>query len=103
MYLDIVMSRRILYVQFTDPAAYPPIEHSSRLFAERGWEVFMVGMDTAGALNLKLPVHPRIRREKIWVCPRRMETKASVHPLPVFCSILDVVVETIVDLCVRDT
>jgi glycosyltransferase involved in cell wall biosynthesis len=58
------MSRRILYVQFTDPAAYPPIEHSSRLFAERGWEVFMLGMDTAGALNLKLPVHPRIGMRK---------------------------------------
>ena len=55
------MSRRILYIQFTDPAAYPPIEHSSGLFAERGWEVFMVGMDSAGALNLKLPVHPRMQ------------------------------------------
>jgi len=28
--------RRILYVQFTNPAAYPPLEHSAR-FLECGW------------------------------------------------------------------
>jgi glycosyltransferase involved in cell wall biosynthesis len=59
------MTRRILYVQFTDPAAYPPIGHSAGLFAERGWEVFVLGIGTLGDLNLKLPVHPRICLRKI--------------------------------------
>jgi glycosyltransferase involved in cell wall biosynthesis len=61
----VVTARRILYVQYTDPAVYPPLEHSSRLFAERGWEVFMLGTGTASELNLQLPSHPRIRIKKI--------------------------------------
>ena len=58
------MSRRILYIQFTDPAAYPPIEHSSGIFAERGWEVSILGNASAGELPLTLPVHPRMRFKK---------------------------------------
>lgn len=52
--------QRILYVQYTDPAAYPPIEHSSRLLADRGWQVVLLGSGTARNLNLRLPAHPRI-------------------------------------------
>jgi glycosyltransferase involved in cell wall biosynthesis len=59
------MTRRISYVQFTDPAAYPPVEHSSRLFAERGWQVFILGTGTLGDLNLQLPTHDRISLKKI--------------------------------------
>ena len=55
-----MISRRLLYVQYTDPAAYPPIEHSSRLFAERGWRVVLLGTGSAGNLDLRLPEHPRI-------------------------------------------
>jgi glycosyltransferase involved in cell wall biosynthesis len=56
-----VISRRILYVQFTDPAAYPPVEHSSRLLANRGWDVILLGTGTHGNHNLKMPYHSRIR------------------------------------------
>jgi glycosyltransferase involved in cell wall biosynthesis len=62
---DAGLIRRILYVQFTDPAAYPPVEHSSRLLAERGWKVFMLGTGTLGNLNLQLPSHDRIVLKKI--------------------------------------
>ena len=55
------MSRRILYIQFTDPAAYPPLEHSSRLLADRGWQVFFLGTGTRDDLPLRLPAHPGIR------------------------------------------
>jgi glycosyltransferase involved in cell wall biosynthesis len=63
--LDAGMIRRILYVQFTDPAAYPPVEHSTGLFAARGWEVTIIGTGTFGGLNLQLPTHPRICVKKI--------------------------------------
>jgi glycosyltransferase involved in cell wall biosynthesis len=59
------MGRRILYVQFTDPAAYPPIEHSAVLLAERGWDVLLLGTGTLGAIKLELPANPRIRVRKI--------------------------------------
>jgi glycosyltransferase involved in cell wall biosynthesis len=55
------MARRILYVQFTDPAAYPPIEHSAVLLAERGWEVLFLGTVRLSELTLELASHPRIR------------------------------------------
>ena len=59
------MTRRILYIQFTDPAAYPPLEHSSRLLADRGWEVLILGTATRGEPPLRLPTHPGIRVKKI--------------------------------------
>ena len=37
-------ARRILYIQYTNPAGYPPLEHSSRLLAARGWVVVFLGI-----------------------------------------------------------
>jgi glycosyltransferase involved in cell wall biosynthesis len=34
---------RVIYVQYANPAAYPPIEHSATLLAERGAEVLLLG------------------------------------------------------------
>jgi glycosyltransferase involved in cell wall biosynthesis len=56
-----IMIRRILYIQFTDPAAYPPIEHSSILLAKRGWEVLLLGAGTTGQRMFQLPRHDRLR------------------------------------------
>ena len=50
-------ARRALFIQFTDPAGYPPLEHSSRILAREGWSVRFVGL-RAG--TLELPPHPRI-------------------------------------------
>lgn len=87
------MARRILYIQFMDPAAYPPLEHSSRLLADRGWEVLFLGTVTRGEPPLRLPTHPGTRIKNIRFVPRRLETKGSIHII-LFCDIiLDVVVE----------
>jgi glycosyltransferase involved in cell wall biosynthesis len=56
-----LVARRILYVQFTDPAAYPPVEHSSLILAERGWDVVILGIDAFSVPNMKLSAHPRLR------------------------------------------
>lgn len=37
-------ARRILYLQFTNPAGYPPLAHSSQILAERGWCVLFLGV-----------------------------------------------------------
>jgi glycosyltransferase involved in cell wall biosynthesis len=34
---------RVLYVQYTNPGAYPPIHHSARQLADAGFEVLMLG------------------------------------------------------------
>jgi glycosyltransferase involved in cell wall biosynthesis len=52
---------RILYVQFTNPAAYPPLEHSARLLADAGWDVMFLGTRALGADRLEFQPHPRIR------------------------------------------
>jgi glycosyltransferase involved in cell wall biosynthesis len=51
--------RRILYVQYTNPANYPPLQHSARLLAEDGWQVNLMGTRTRGA-DLRFPEHARI-------------------------------------------
>src|SRR5256714_4453315 len=54
------MGNRILYVQYTNPAGYPPLEHSSRILAERGWQVLFLGTGAHGADALEFPPHPNI-------------------------------------------
>ena len=54
------MARRILYIQYTNPAGYPPLEHSSRILADAGWSVRFLGTHGAGVEALEFPVHPRI-------------------------------------------
>lgn len=50
---------RVMYVQYTDPAAYPPLEHGAWLLAEAGCQVHFVGVDlTQGRMGL--PTHERV-------------------------------------------
>jgi glycosyltransferase involved in cell wall biosynthesis len=54
-----------LYVQFTNPAGYPPLEHSSRMAADDGWEVLFLGTGAHGADSLRFRPHPRIRVKRL--------------------------------------
>lgn len=53
--------KRVLYVQYTNPAGYPPLEHSSRILADAGWEILFLGIESWGAKGLEFPPHPDIR------------------------------------------
>jgi glycosyltransferase involved in cell wall biosynthesis len=53
-------ARRIVYVQYTKPAAYPPLEHSARVFVEAGWEVLFLGITKHGDPRLDWPAQPGI-------------------------------------------
>ena len=61
-------SRRILYLQYTNPAGYPPLEHSSRILADQGWEVLFVGTGALGAQQFSFPPHARIQVRQIRFC-----------------------------------
>jgi len=52
--------KRIVYIQYTNPAGYPPLEHSSTLFANAGWEVLFLGTSAIGTQALRFPPHPHI-------------------------------------------
>jgi glycosyltransferase involved in cell wall biosynthesis len=51
----------ILYIQYTNPSGYPPLEHSSLLLADLGWRVRHLGIVAqGGARAITLPKHPSI-------------------------------------------
>ena len=54
-----------MYVQYTNPAGYPPLQHSSRILAEKGFQVLFLGSGAQGAGTLDFPFHPRIRVKQL--------------------------------------
>lgn len=55
------MARRVLYLQFTNPGGYPPLEHGARILADCGWQVTFLGSGAFGdATNLDMKSHARI-------------------------------------------
>ena len=59
---------RVLYVQYTNPAGYPPLQHSSRILADAGWSVLFLGTGAAGADVLAFPAHTSITVRRIDFC-----------------------------------
>jgi glycosyltransferase involved in cell wall biosynthesis len=51
---------RILYVQYTNPAGYPPIEHSVGLFVDAGCDVILLAVVGAGD-RLRFSERPHVR------------------------------------------
>src|SRR5262249_28038145 len=52
--------KRIVYFMYTNPAAYPPLERSSRLLADEGWSVLVLGLLRPGTEALRFPPHARV-------------------------------------------
>jgi glycosyltransferase involved in cell wall biosynthesis len=57
--------RRVLYVQYTNPGGYPPLEHSSHILADAGWQVLFLGTGAFGSDALRLPSHPGVSLRQI--------------------------------------
>ncbi len=49
-----------MYVQYTNPAAYPPIQHSAQLLADAGFDIHFVGIRRRTDALRSTP-HPRIQ------------------------------------------
>lgn len=63
-------SRRILYIQYTNPGGYPPLLHSSEILAAQGWQVLFLGTGAFGVESLTISQHPNIRcRQKRFCAP----------------------------------
>jgi glycosyltransferase involved in cell wall biosynthesis len=91
---------RILYIQYTNPAVYPPLEHSSRILADAGWQVLFLGMQAMAADQLQFVSDPSIRvlllpfrtpglRQKaqyIWFCLWTCAWVARWKPSAVYAS-----------------
>src|SRR5690242_5356687 len=57
---------RILYIQYTNPGGYPPLQHSSGMLADAGWRVLFLGTGAAGANDL---VFPPTNHISVWRMP----------------------------------
>lgn len=69
-------ARRVLFIQATEPAGYPPLIHASSLMAEAGWEVTFLSAPIASNA-LELPHHPRIAVQAIPLRPSHAMGKAA--------------------------
>jgi glycosyltransferase involved in cell wall biosynthesis len=68
--------RRILYIQYTNPAVYPPLEHSSRILADAGWDVMFLGAGSDGESDrFQFPAHSRICVRRMAVCKAGIRQK----------------------------
>jgi glycosyltransferase involved in cell wall biosynthesis len=73
-------SKKILYLQFANPAAYPPLEYSARILADKGWKVHLLGVHSDGPHALEFLTHPRIRCDVMPYTPPGWRQKlAYVH------------------------
>ena len=52
---------RVLVVQYSNPAAYPPVEHAALLLAEAGFEVELRGLRRLDEITIAR--HERIRMQ----------------------------------------
>ena len=59
---------RVLYIQYTNPGGYPPLQHSSRILADAGWQVLFLGTGALGADSLVFPPHENIRVRRMEFC-----------------------------------
>ncbi len=68
--------RKILYLQYTNPAALPPLEHSSQILARNNWQVLFLGIGAQGeANNLLFSSHPNIKLRQLSSCPPGWQQK----------------------------
>lgn len=64
------MQQRALFIQYANPAAYPPIEHATRLLADADWDVLCLGIGGAGGDDLlQMPTRPGIRVRRLPYTP----------------------------------
>lgn len=52
-----VAAPRIVFIQYTNPAGYPPLEHAARSLTREGWEVTFLGGASHGADALRFAPH----------------------------------------------
>jgi glycosyltransferase involved in cell wall biosynthesis len=60
------MPAQIHYLQYTNPANYPPLEHSGLILSKAGWDVRYFGIQSEGESNKLTFPEPLSRRLTLW-------------------------------------
>jgi glycosyltransferase involved in cell wall biosynthesis len=63
--------RSVIYLQYTKPAAYPPVEHSGLILLKAGWDVHYLGVQSEGESNKLAFPEPLAQRQTLcrWTPP----------------------------------
>lgn len=80
-------ARRVLYVQYTNPCAYPPLLHSSAILAGRGWEVLFLGTQSHGFETAEPPARANLRFRYLGHCPPGFKQKLHYAWFCLWCSL----------------
>jgi glycosyltransferase involved in cell wall biosynthesis len=64
-----IRRKRVLYIQYANPAAFPPLEHSSRILAADGWDVLFLGVRSENTNALRFPACDKIEVKLLRDCP----------------------------------
>lgn len=68
----------LVYIAYTNPACYPPLQHSSRIFANTGMKVLFLGTGSGGQSNsFEFPYHENITVKRWNFC--KPGWKQKVH------------------------
>ncbi|MDD5449326.1 MAG: glycosyltransferase [Candidatus Omnitrophica bacterium] len=62
--------KKIIYVQYTNPACYPPLEHSSHILADSGWKVLFLGTWDFTGRGINFSPHINVVVQRIPFCQR---------------------------------
>jgi glycosyltransferase involved in cell wall biosynthesis len=73
---------KILYVQYSNPGAYPPVQHSARILAGAGAKILLLGVVTAGTEALRFQTNQNIKVREMQSC--RPGIRQKIHYLR-FC------------------
>ncbi len=68
--------RRVLFIQYTNSAAFPPLEHISRILADARGQVLFLSVSAPGIESLRFPPHDRIEVRQMAYCPPGWRQKA---------------------------
>lgn len=61
-------SKRVLFIQFTNPAAYPPLQHAARILLQAGWSIRFIGTEAQNSSAIRFPdVLEQVTRRQSWV------------------------------------
>jgi len=63
------MMQKVLFIQYTNSAAFPPLEHISRILANGGWQALFLSVSAPGLESLRFPPHERIETRQMPYCP----------------------------------
>ena len=81
-----IKQRKIAFIQYTDPAAYPPVINASTILAEQGWSVSFWGVRGEGdSTQMCMPLHAAMSLHLLPYVPPGWRQKLHYFTFAIHC------------------